>query len=142
MGWKRQCQFCCSQWQLTVAAQLPLVDVDPNQHPIDQLQMTLDTAWELKEATNRLWETVLKTTETARELSDRCHILHSGVVTRVPGAQHPESEDAVPRIKEEKSMADRIQQTAQSSTQGPDQNQPREEFDLAAPKSKLKIPDY
>ena len=42
---------------LTVAAQLPLVDVDPNQHRIDQLQMTLDAAWELKGATNRLWET-------------------------------------------------------------------------------------
>ena len=39
-------------------------------------------------------------------------------------------------------MADRIQQTAQSSTQGPDQNPPREGFDLAAPNSKLKIPDY
>ena len=35
---------------LTVAAQLPLVDVDPNQHPIDQFQKTLDAAWELKEA--------------------------------------------------------------------------------------------
>ena len=86
---------------LTVSAQLPLVDVDPNQHPIDQIQMTSDTAWELKEATNRLWETLLTTTGTARELRDRCHFLHSGVVTRLPGAQYPESEDAIPRTKEE-----------------------------------------
>ena len=45
---------------LTVAAQLPLVDVKPNQHPIDQLQKTLDAAWELKEATSRLWESLAK----------------------------------------------------------------------------------
>ena len=42
----------------TVSAKLPLIDVDPNQHPIEQLQTTSETAWELKEATNRLWETL------------------------------------------------------------------------------------
>ena len=126
---------------LTVAAQLPLVDVDPNQHPIDQLQKTLDAAWEQKKATNRLWESFAKGTETARELSDRSHFLHTGVVKRVPGADYPESEDAQPRTKEE-SMADRIQQAALSGSHQPDRNQPGEELDLAAPKPKLKIPDY
>ena len=38
---------------LTVAAQLPLVDAEPDQHPIDQLQKTLETAWDLKDATNQ-----------------------------------------------------------------------------------------
>ena len=55
---------------LTVAAQLPLVDVEPNQHPIDQLQKTLDAAWELKEAIHWLWESLAKGPETVRELSD------------------------------------------------------------------------
>ena len=68
--------------------------------------------------------------------------MHSGVVTRAPGADYPESEDAIPRTKEEESMADRIQQAAQSGSHQPDQNQPGEEFDLAAPKPKLNIPDY
>ena len=39
-------------------------------------------------------------------------------------------------------MADRIQQAAHSGFHQPDQNQPGEELDLAAPKPKLKIPDY
>ena len=111
---------------LTVAAQLPLVDVDPSKHPIDQFQKTFDAAWELKEATNRLWETLAKATETGREQSDRCRTLHSGVVTRVPGADHPESEDAIPRTTEEESMADRIKQTRQSGFHKPDRNQPGE----------------
>ena len=42
---------------LIIAAQLPLVYVDPNQHLIDQVQMTLDTAWEPQATTNRLSET-------------------------------------------------------------------------------------
>ena len=86
---------------LTNSTTLPLIDVDPNHHPNEQLQKTLDTAWELKETTNKLSETFLKTVTTAEELSDRCHFLHSGVVTRYPGAQYPESEDAIPTIKEE-----------------------------------------
>ena len=58
---------------LTVAAQLPLVDAEPDQHPIDQFQKTLETAWDLKEATNLLWESLAKGTETVQKLSDRCH---------------------------------------------------------------------
>ena len=39
----------------TVAAHLPLADAVSDQHPIDKFQKTLETAWDLKEATNRLW---------------------------------------------------------------------------------------
>ena len=38
-------------------------------------------------------------------------------------------------------MADRIQQVALSGSRQPDQRQTGEEFDLAAPKPKMKIPD-
>ena len=48
---------------------------------------------------------------------------------------------AILRTKEE-SIADCIQQAAQSGFHQPDQNQPGEELDLAALKPKLKIPDY
>ena len=62
---------------LTVAAQLPLVDAEPDQHPIDQLQKALETAWGLKEAIIRLGESLAKGTETAQQPSDRCHLLHT-----------------------------------------------------------------
>ena len=68
--------------------------------------------------------------------------MHSGAVTKYPGAQYPESEDAIPTTKEEQSMADLLQQTAQSSSPGAGQPQPKEELDLAAPTPELKIPDY
>ena len=80
---------------LTVSAKSPLIDVDPNQHPNEQLQQTWVMAWELKETTNQFWETFLKTVTTAQELSDRCHFLHSGVVTRYTEAQYPESEPGI-----------------------------------------------
>ena len=126
---------------LTVAAQLPLVDAQPDQHPIDQLQKTLETSWDLKEAIKRLWESLAKGTETAQQLSDRSHMLHTEVVKRAPGADYPESEDAQPSNKEE-SMADRIQHVALSGSHQPDQSQTGEEFDPAAPKPKMKITDY
>ena len=97
--------FPCGLVGLTVAAQLPLVDAEPDQHPNDQLQKTSETAWDLTEAIHRFWESLAKGTETAQQLSDRCRFLHTGVVKRVPGADYPESEDAQPSIKEE-SMAD------------------------------------
>ena len=85
---------------LTVAAQLPLVDAEPDRHPIDQFQKTLDTAWDLKEAINWFWESLATGTETVQQLSDRCRFLHTGVVKRVSGADYPESEDAQPSMKE------------------------------------------
>ena len=83
----------------TVAAQLPLVDATPDQHPIDNFQKTLETSWDLTEAIHRLWESLANGTETAQQLSDRCHYLHTGVVKRVPGADYPESEDAQPNTR-------------------------------------------
>ena len=59
----------------TVTDQIPLIKVEPNQHPKDQLNGTLDTATKLKDEAIRLWETITKIVEASQKLSNKCHDL-------------------------------------------------------------------
>ena len=89
--------------------QIPLIKVDPNQHPMDQLNGTLDTATKLKDEGTRLWETITKIVEASQKLSDKCHVLQVQTVVRTTGAIHAESEDAKQSANDEMlSMADRL----------------------------------
>ena len=76
----------------SVTNQIPLVEVDPNQHPMDQLRGTLQTATRLKEDFKRLWESLTKIVETAQELSDKCHDLQVKTAVTTTGASHPSSD--------------------------------------------------
>ena len=68
----------------TVTDQIPFIKVDPNQHPMDQLNGTLDTATKLKDEATRLWETITKIVEASQKLSDKSHVLQ---VTQLSGPQ-------------------------------------------------------
>ena len=119
----------------SVTNQLPLVDVDPNQHPMDQFRRTLEAATRMKDDSARLWESLAKVTQMAHDLSYKCHELQVKVVVRVPGANRPSSEDAQPNTKEETmTMADRIKQESQKAVMGLEQDA-QEELDQAAPTS-------
>ena len=121
-----------------VVAQLPMIDADPHQHPMDQFRSTLEIAWRLKVATDQLWQPIARGTETAQKLSGKCRHLQTTVAKPVPGANHPEQDDVVPcahghedqqaskpnqfatasgvdGAKQDESMADFIQHKAQSS---------------------------
>ena len=116
----------------SVANQIPLVNVDPNQHPMGQFRGTLETASRMKDDSTRLWESLTKIVEAAQELSDKCHDLQVKTVVRTEGASHPSSEDAQPNTNEETmAMADRIKHDSQKADIGKEQAT-REEFDQAA----------
>ena len=60
-----------------VAAQLPLVDADPHEHPMDQFQATLETVRKSKEAAGQLWQSISRGADTTQQLSDKCHDLQT-----------------------------------------------------------------
>ena len=73
----------------TITDQIPLTKVDPNRHPMEQLNETLHTATKLKDEAAKLCETISKIVEAAQKLSDIVH-----TVVRTAEAIHAESEDA------------------------------------------------
>ena len=93
----------------TVTDQIPLTKVDPNQHPMDQLNATLDTATKVKDEAARLCETITKIVEASQKLSHKCHVLQLHTVVRTAEATHAESEDAKQGANDVTlSMADRF----------------------------------
>ena len=93
----------------TVIDQIPLIKVDPNQHPMAQLRGTLDTATKMKDDAIRLWESLTNIVEASQKLSNKCHDLQVKTVVRTAGATHADSEDAKQSTNEElMAMADRI----------------------------------
>ena len=124
----------------SVTNQIPLVEVDPNQHPMDQLRSILQAATRMKDDSARLRESLTKIVKTAQELSDTCHDLQVKTVVRTPGANHPSSEYAQPNTNEETmAMADRIKQESQKADIGMEQAA-QEELDQAAPNSATSSP--
>ena len=92
-----------------VTDQIPLVMVDPNQHPMCQINGTLEIVTKLKDEATKLWETMTKIAEASQRLSDNCHALQVDTVVRAAGATHPASEDAKQSAQEGAlSMADRL----------------------------------
>ena len=93
----------------TVTDQIPLVKMDPNQHPMDQFNGTLETVTKLKDEAARLWEAITKIVEASQKRSGKCHALRAQTVIRTTEATHAESEDAEQSAKDEMlSMADRL----------------------------------
>ena len=69
--------------------------MDHDDHPMTQFRKTEEAAVELKEFAEQLWRSLPRGTKTAQRLIDRCNILHTAVVTRVPGSSFREDHDAV-----------------------------------------------
>ena len=98
--------------------QIPLIMVDPNQHPMYQINGTLEMVTKLKDEVTKLWEAMTKIAEATHTLSDNCHTLQVDTVVRAAGATHSASGDAKQSDQEKTlSMADRLEvETAAKKT--------------------------
>ena len=77
----------------SVAGQILFVDADPQQHPMERFQRTLETGGVFEERADQLWHSRTGT-QTAKTFSNKCHFLHTTVVKRYPGKYVLEEHDA------------------------------------------------
>lgn len=127
----------------STADQIPLVQVDPNQHPMDRMLATQEAATKLMDQATKLSGAINKIVQATQSLSERCHDIQRQTVERTIEAIHSQWEDA--QEKTALSMADRLtnesqQQVVQKEVQKTNQAVPSEELDQASPKSLLTSP--
>ena len=68
-----------------MAGQIPFVDADPQQHPMEQFQRTFEIVAVFKEKVDQLWHLLNKCAQTEQKLRHKCHLLHTTFVKIILG---------------------------------------------------------